>query len=182
MGISREQFYNSKKWRDLRKVLVIESKGMCNNCGKTILDTSKLIANHKIALTDDNVTNPSISLNRDNLEIICINCHNQYHQRFMGATKEVLIFAGDDYQSVINSISNYRITSTLFVDEVAMYEAIGVSQHNLKANMISVRNKLYEDIKNRHGSWERAIIILIGSEEYEIQELAQRLGATVHKI
>lgn len=37
---------------------------------------------HIIPLTDENVTNPEISLNQENLMPVCLDCHNQLHDRF----------------------------------------------------------------------------------------------------
>ncbi|MDD2493005.1 MAG: HNH endonuclease [Bacilli bacterium] len=37
---------------------------------------------HKIRLTVLNVTNPEISLNQENLELLCKKCHNAEHKCF----------------------------------------------------------------------------------------------------
>lgn len=40
---------------------------------------------HIIHLTPDNVNNPEISLNQDNLMLLCNECHNKIHGRFEDA-------------------------------------------------------------------------------------------------
>ena len=35
---------------------------------------------HKIRLTPENITDPSIALNWDNLELLCKACHQEEHQ------------------------------------------------------------------------------------------------------
>ena len=39
---------------------------------------------HIIYLTPENVTDPEISLNQDNLLLLCNECHNKKHGRFEG--------------------------------------------------------------------------------------------------
>lgn len=39
---------------------------------------------HKIHLTPDNVSDPEISMNQDNLMLLCNECHNKEHGRFEG--------------------------------------------------------------------------------------------------
>ena len=43
-----------------------------------------LEVHHKIHLTLDNVDDPSIALNLDNLLLLCKECHNKMHGRFNG--------------------------------------------------------------------------------------------------
>jgi 5-methylcytosine-specific restriction endonuclease McrA len=76
------KFYCSKSWRDLSYSLKVKVNGKCIRCGETLLDFSKLIGHHKIELNEDNVDNPSISLNPELIEIICHDCHNKEHRRF----------------------------------------------------------------------------------------------------
>ena len=47
-----------------------------------------LFRSHQIRLTVDNVNDTNISLNQDNLELLCKECHNKEHGRFK--KKEVL--------------------------------------------------------------------------------------------
>ena len=37
------------------------------------------IVHHKIALTPDNINDPSVSLSWDNLELLCRDCHGKEH-------------------------------------------------------------------------------------------------------
>ena len=77
-----EAFYTSWKWRKCRKAFA-ESKGnLCERClARGIINAGSkekpLETHHKIPLTDENVDNPKVSLNWDNLELLCKSCHDE---------------------------------------------------------------------------------------------------------
>ena len=52
-------------------------QGKCERCGAVGEEV-----HHKIRLTVDNVKDPTISINQDNLELLCKDCHNKEHKRF----------------------------------------------------------------------------------------------------
>lgn len=70
-------FYNSKAWRDCRASFIAKrvavDGGMCMTCHKEL----GKIVHHKTWLTPENISNPMISLNHDNLKYDCQTCHNQ---------------------------------------------------------------------------------------------------------
>ncbi|MDK7927384.1 MAG: HNH endonuclease [Staphylococcus simulans] len=53
---------------------MIKQHYICERCGGLAS-----ICHHKVYLNQENYQNPHISLNHDNLEALCINCHNQEH-------------------------------------------------------------------------------------------------------
>ena len=66
-------FYNSKDWKELRMMLIIQRGATCERCHKDFLfDTSRLIGHHKKELTPDTICDPTIALNPDNIEIIYV--------------------------------------------------------------------------------------------------------------
>lgn len=67
----REKFYHSAAWAKAKKAKRREALGICERCGKAGWEV-----HHKIPLTDDNVGDPNISLNPENLELLCTACHN----------------------------------------------------------------------------------------------------------
>jgi 5-methylcytosine-specific restriction endonuclease McrA len=69
-----EQFYKSKAWRDCRDAYFVSKFGLCEKCGRP-----GLIVHHKIKLNPQNINNPDITLNWDNLELLCLDCHNREH-------------------------------------------------------------------------------------------------------
>jgi len=67
-------FYKSKAWQDCREAFFIFRHGLCERCG----GPGKIV-HHKIYLTPQNINDPNISLNWDNLELVCQDCHNEEH-------------------------------------------------------------------------------------------------------
>ena len=54
---------------------------LCERCLKHGLIVPAKIVHHKIELTPDNITNPDITLNFNNLEAVCRECHSDIHKR-----------------------------------------------------------------------------------------------------
>ena len=70
-------FYKSDVWHKVREEVILRAKGRCEICGKVGREV-----HHKIHLTLDNLDDPSIALNKDNLILLCTECHNKIHGRF----------------------------------------------------------------------------------------------------
>ena len=75
-------FYRSRKWKMARAIKIASVHGRCEKCGKIGTEV-----HHIIHLTPENVFDPSISLNQDNLILLCTECHNKEHGRFEGRKK-----------------------------------------------------------------------------------------------
>lgn len=73
-------FYGSEAWKQCRKAYA-KSKGlMCERClQKGLVVTRELQVHHRTELTPENITNPDITLNWDNLELLCKTCHDEAH-------------------------------------------------------------------------------------------------------
>lgn len=85
--MTRKDFYKTKAWSVKRKEIRIRDNMICQHCGRpvpgiTVKDkfgrsyTRYGIVDHIIELTDENFMDPEISLNNDNLELLCLDCHN----------------------------------------------------------------------------------------------------------
>ena len=70
-------FYKSNAWKLAREIKIRNANGKCERCGALGEEV-----HHKIRLTVENVNEPTISLNQDNLELLCKKCHNKEHKRF----------------------------------------------------------------------------------------------------
>ena len=86
----RKNFYNSKAWKVVRKNVWLKQQLLCNRCHKPVYvdGISKWIpkqqrrtgiVHHKIYLDDINVNDINVTLNIDNLEGICKECHEKEH-------------------------------------------------------------------------------------------------------
>ena len=70
-------FYKSKNWKLAREIKILDQNGLCERCGETGVEI-----HHKVRLTMDNVNDAQISVNQDNLKLLCRECHNKEHNRF----------------------------------------------------------------------------------------------------
>lgn len=70
------KFYNSCEWKNLRKYVQHRDNGICQICGKLIIN-DKWICDHIIEITNDNKEDISVILNDKNIQLLCIGCHNK---------------------------------------------------------------------------------------------------------
>ena len=66
------KFYRSKAWLKCRGGYIQSVFGLCERCS-----SSGYIVHHKIELNIQNITDINITLNWDNLEYLCLACHNK---------------------------------------------------------------------------------------------------------
>lgn len=74
-------FYNSKAWRDTRTAYRKKVGGLCERCLKEGRYVPGVIVHHKIHLTPATISDPSIALNFDNLELLCRDHHAAEHNK-----------------------------------------------------------------------------------------------------
>ena len=95
----RKDFYNSTAWKRTRKSIWIKQNLLCNRCHKPVyvdglsewLPKEKRrigIVHHIEYLTNDNVYDDNISLNENNLEGICKECHEEEHHKDLSTRKD----------------------------------------------------------------------------------------------
>lgn len=88
--MTRKEFYQSKVWKQVRKNIWLKQSCLCAECHRPVYVDKisewipkekrlKGIVHHKEYLNDININDESISLNEDNLEGLCIDCHNKEH-------------------------------------------------------------------------------------------------------
>ena len=71
------RFYKSDEWKKARMIKISEVGGLCEECGRVGEEV-----HHIIHLTAENVSDPMISINQENLKLLCKDCHNKEHERF----------------------------------------------------------------------------------------------------
>lgn len=74
-------FYNTKAWQHCRDSYRASVGGLCERCYKKGLIVPGEIVHHKIHITPKNVNDPNITLNFDNLELLCRDCHGAEHAK-----------------------------------------------------------------------------------------------------
>ena len=68
-------FYNSSDWRRAREYAWRRDFGLCVRCGNV-----GAVVHHKQHITPRNIDNPNVTLNPNNLETLCYDCHNNEHK------------------------------------------------------------------------------------------------------
>lgn len=88
--IAINRFYRSDTWKIARAIKIASVCGVCEKCGAIGTEV-----HHIIHLTPENVSDPSISTNQENLMLLCNECHNKEHGRFEGKSKYIFDADGD---------------------------------------------------------------------------------------
>lgn len=70
--------YHSTRWQRLKKLKKIISP-FCEECERKGIITPVYIVHHKIWINESNYNNDDIFFNIDNLESVCLSCHNFLH-------------------------------------------------------------------------------------------------------
>lgn len=76
-----KEFYTGTAWAACRKAYRKKAGGLCEECLSKGLITAGEIVHHKIPISPDNINDPTITLNFDNLELVCRECHADIHRR-----------------------------------------------------------------------------------------------------
>lgn len=77
--IAIQRFYRSDTWKVARAIKIANACGVCEECGAIGTEV-----HHIVHLTPENVTDPSVATNQENLKLLCNECHNKAHGRFEG--------------------------------------------------------------------------------------------------
>lgn len=73
-------FYKSMAWQNCRASYIKKAHGLCERCLAKGIYRPGEIVHHMTELTPDNIQNPDITLNPDNLMLVCRDCHAQVHK------------------------------------------------------------------------------------------------------
>jgi 5-methylcytosine-specific restriction endonuclease McrA len=74
-------FYHSRQWAQVRDYIMKRDHYSCVKCGRPAQEV-----HHIKHLTRENIWDPKITLNPDNLEALCRDCHFRQHQIDEGKT------------------------------------------------------------------------------------------------
>ena len=79
-----KSFYKSKRWQQCRDSYIAQRRlidgGLCEVCHNAV----GYIVHHKIMLSPDNINDPEIALNHDNLSYECKDCHDTHEGHGIG--------------------------------------------------------------------------------------------------
>lgn len=72
-------FYESVIWKKCKNDYLKYCGGLCERCKAQGIFVPANIVHHKKHLNKSNVNNPRIAYGFDNLEALCLECHNKEH-------------------------------------------------------------------------------------------------------
>ena len=72
-------FYSSGAWQDCRNEYMKRAHHLCEDCLRKGIYTPAREVHHIEELTPENIHRPEVTLNFDNLEALCKDCHNKEH-------------------------------------------------------------------------------------------------------
>ena len=74
-----ETFYKTKEWKQCRAAYLRSQNYLCERCRNKGKHVPARIVHHKEHLTAFNVEDPKIAYGFNNLEALCLDCHNKEH-------------------------------------------------------------------------------------------------------
>lgn len=84
------RFYKSARWRRCRESYILSVYGLCERC-----NGPGYIVHHKEYINASNIDDPNVTLNHDNLEYLCLPCHNKEHFGGVEVIRDGLMFNND---------------------------------------------------------------------------------------
>lgn len=75
-----KSFYHSTAWKKTRQAVIKRANGLCERCKAKGKFVPGAIVHHKKYITPANIHDANVTLNLDNLEYICDDCHNKEHK------------------------------------------------------------------------------------------------------
>lgn len=187
MSEELKRFYKTKEWQQFRKVIISERGPLCERCGQLSTDTKFIHIHHKKELTELNYMDANISLNPNNVEILCQQCHNKEHGRWCkGALKikerGIYIVYGPPCSGKTSYVIENKRFNDIVVDMDRLYEAITLlprydKPDQLKYNVFAIKNLMIDNIKTKLGNFNSAWIVGGYASKYTREKLASDLGA-----
>lgn len=178
-------FYCRKDYLDLAQACKIKSGGVCAKCGG-VFDISELRPHHKVELTLDNIDDVNVTLNPDNIEVLCHDCHNAVHKRFgyaVGA-KHVYLVYGSPCAGKTTYVNSVATRNDLIVDLDKIHRAICIcglydKPDATKRVAFNVRDYLLDEVRTAtpRRKWQDAYIIGTYPDRIDRDMFVQDYGA-----
>ena len=178
-------FYCRKDYLDLAQACKIKSGGVCAKCGG-VFDISELRPHHKVELTLDNIDDVNVTLNPDNIEVLCHDCHNAVHKRFgyaVGA-KHVYLVYGSPCAGKTTYVNSVATRNDLIVDLDKIHRAICIcglydKPDATKRVAFNVRDYLLDEVRTAtpRRMWQDAYIIGTYPDRIDRDVFVQDYGA-----
>lgn len=178
-----QTFYASKKWRSFRLALIAERGNLCQRCNRIIVKAHEIIGHHRTELTPTSVEDYSISLNPEQVLLLCRDCHDQVHERFgYQKQKKVYLVYGSPLSGKSTYVKQQMRRGDLIVDIDRLYGALsGLPIYDKPDHLLSivlgVHNHLLDNLKTRYGRWRNGWVVGGYANKQKRERLADELGA-----
>ena len=169
MYTSVSEFYKSREWEKLLEVLKLErvddtGQVICSYCHKPITRKYDCIGHHRIELTEQNVNDPDIALNPENISLVHFRCHNKIHRRFEGFYQQVYLVYGSPCAGKTTWVNSVANDDDLIIDIDRIWECLCNSDryhkpNRIKTNVFGARDALLDQVRIRKGMWRNCYII-----------------------
>lgn len=178
-------FYCRKDYLDLAQACKIKSGGVCAKCGG-VFDISELRPHHKVELTLDNIDDVNVTLNPDNIEVLCHDCHNAAHKRFgyVVGVKHVYLVYGSPCAGKTTYVNSVATRNDLIVDLDKIHRAICIcglydKPDATKRVAFNVRDYLLDEVRTAtpRRKWKDAYIIGTYPDRIDRDMFVQDYGA-----
>jgi hypothetical protein len=183
-SIILKRFYASQDWQKFRAYIIAERGPVCQKCGKIISNPINCHIHHIKELTPENASNVTISLNPENVLVVCRDCHDKEHRRFgyQQLERGVYLVYGPPLSGKTSFVREQMSRGDLVVDMDRLYAAVTMlpeydKPDSLLPNVLGIHNQLLDNIKTRYGKWGSAWVIGGYADKYKREQLANNLGA-----
>lgn len=183
-----DDFYKCKEWRQLKEILMNERVNengelICEYCKRPILHTYDCIPHHyKIPLTLENVNDPNVSLNKDNLMLVHFKCHNKLEHRFSKYERKVYLIVGASCSGKTTFVKENAVgEEDLILDFDNIWQSISINDRYVKPNRLkpiafAMRECLMQQIKMRVGKWVNCYVLSTEPYVMNRKRLCDELG------
>ena len=91
-----DKFYHRKAWKDCKRSFISDrvavDGGMCQVCHEKL----GYIVHHRTHITADNISDPDITLNHNNWEYVCKDCHDMFEGHGVNNKRQSLLVMFDE--------------------------------------------------------------------------------------
>ena len=74
-------FYKTAAWTSVRRSYIKSVGGLCEECYRKGIIRHGDTVHHKVPITPENINDPEVTLNPDNLILLCRDCHALAHKK-----------------------------------------------------------------------------------------------------
>lgn len=190
---NRFEFYRSTEWNEFRQRVILQRQSeqgavICEECKKAIVKKYDTILHHVKPLNDTNIFDYNISLNPDNIQIVCFKCHNKLENRWQGTIskgqRKVYIVHGAICSGKSTFVKENMQKGDLIYDIDLLWQAISgqpkyIKPDTLKELIFPLELELKKQIQMRAGNWLNAWVMSTDKFSTSLNRLAKELNAEI---